>query len=161
VPKGAPLRDHRNLSFVISYCWPMPDRRSTGRKIAPKWRTCAAPELRHFDVISLLCGDTLNARGDSDRGPWLAEGSPRLRSRPSPARCRSARRDFLLAPQAASSPPPHRPGSPAKLHLRTPFRGGLICAASRRSGGAVRPVSRGPLPKRPCTGRHVQNRCHI
>src|SRR4030065_634657 len=39
----------------------------------------------------------------------------------------SARRDFFLAPQAASSTPPHRPGSPVQG------------AASRRSGGAGRP----------------------
>src|SRR3990172_5399738 len=38
----------------------------------------------------------------------------------------SARRDFLLAPQAASSTPPHRLGPP------------VAGAASRRSGGAVR-----------------------
>src|SRR3990170_1388845 len=38
----------------------------------------------------------------------------------------SARRDFFLAPQAASSTPPHRLGPP------------VAGAASRRSGGAVR-----------------------
>src|SRR3990170_7706531 len=48
-----------------------------------------------------------------DRGPWLAGASPRLRSRPSPARCRSARRTSNLAPQAASWNPPPRPGFPA------------------------------------------------
>ena len=53
----------------------------------------------------------------------------------------SARRDFFLAPQAASSTPPHRLGPP------------VAGAASRRRGGAVRPASRGPLPKRPCTER--------
>jgi hypothetical protein len=55
-----------------------------------------------------------------------------------------------LAKQAASSTPPHRPGSPeAKPHLRAPFRGCRKSAASRRSGGAVRPASRSPFPGDP------------
>src|SRR3970282_2457461 len=51
----------------------------------------------------------------NDRGPWRAGDSPRLRSRPSPARCRSARRTSNLAPQAASWNPPPRLGSPPVL----------------------------------------------
>ena len=48
-------------------------------------------------------------------GPSLAGDSPPLRSRPAPARCRSARRSLHLASQAAPRNPPHRYGSPANM----------------------------------------------
>ena len=66
-----------------------------------------------------------------DRGPWLSEGSPRLRStgtflihlRDAGEECP---RPF--APQAASSTPPHRHGSP------------VAGSAIRRSEGTMRPA---------------------
>src|SRR3990172_2437069 len=71
----------------------------------------------------------------------------------------SARRDFLLAPQAASSTPPHRLGPP------------VAGAASRRSGGAVRLSAavqvhrtasheRSPPPRLRSTSRRSQPRSY-
>ena len=53
------------------------------------------------------------------RGPWLAEGSPRLRSRPSTARCRSARRNspgtFLIHSGMRKRSVPARPAEPPRI----------------------------------------------
>ena len=73
---------------------------------------------------------------------WTPGGSVIKRSRPAPARCRSARRNFLLAPQAAPRNPPHRPGSTSPgtflIHLRDageecprPVRGQRRCVSFR------------------------------
>src|SRR3990172_11495848 len=97
-------------------------------------------------------------------GPWLAGGIPLRYARalrPLAAVPLAAARTSLHRPPRR--PPPHRCGPPeivAAAMDAQPGEAGPYALMTRRiageaaaGGGEVRPASRGPLPKRPCTER--------